>query len=89
MELGGDEQLNTIADAEKIRDELLKVVYGVWDHIKNGGDHGAENCELDWIGFLPGKRESRRFIGDYVLTANDLEASRQFEDVIAVYYIFR
>ncbi|KAF1300822.1 FAD-dependent oxidoreductase [Enterococcus sp. JM9B] len=83
LELGGDEQLNTIADAEKIRDELLKVVYGVWDHIKNGGDHGAENYELDWIGFLPGKRESRRFIGDYVLTANDLEASRQFEDVIA------
>lgn len=83
LELGGDEQLNTISDAEEIRDELLKVVYGVWDHIKNGGEHGAENYELDWIGFLPGKRESRRFVGDYILTANDLAASRNFEDVIA------
>lgn len=59
IELGGEQ--DSIHDTEKIRDELLKIAFGVWDHIKNQGDHGAENWELDWIGFLPGKRESRRY----------------------------
>lgn len=82
IELGGKD-LDTISDAEKLRDELLKAVYGVWDHIKNGGDHGAEQMDLEWVGFLPGKRESRRLIGDYVLTEQDIHVSRIFEDAVA------
>lgn len=70
MELGGEQ--DCIRDAEEIRDELLKVAFGVWDHIKNRGDHHAENWELEWVGFLPGKRESIRYIGDYVMTQNDV-----------------
>ena len=73
-EWGGE--LDTIKDNETIRDELLAIILGVWDHIKNGGDHGADNWALDWFGFLPGKRESRRFIGQYVLRQDDLTASR-------------
>lgn len=82
IELGGG-NYNTITDAETIRDELLQAVYGVWDHIKNGGDHGAENYELEWVGMLPGKRESRRFIGDYILSESDCYESRRFEDAVA------
>ncbi len=82
IELGGTE-LNTTRDGEVIRDELLKAVYGVWDHIKNGGDHGADNYALDWIGMLPGKRDSRRVLGDYVLNANDLFSARVFDDTVA------
>ncbi len=82
IEIGGD-QLEVIADGEEIRDELLKAVYGVWDHIKNGGQHQADNYALDWVGFLPGKRESRRIVGDYVLTEEDLVEGRCFEDAIA------
>ena len=52
IELGGMQ--NSIDDTEEIRDELLKIAFGVWDHMKNHGDHGAENWELEWIGFLPG-----------------------------------
>ena len=59
VEWGGT--LDTIKDNESIRDELLAIMLGIWDHIKNGGDHGADNWVLDWFGFLPGKRESRRF----------------------------
>ena len=74
---------DTIADGENIREELVKMLFGVWDHIKNGGDHGAENYALDWIGALPGKRESRRLKGDYVLTENDLTGGRRFDDAVA------
>lgn len=81
VELGGED--DSIADTEKIRDELLKIVYGLWDHIKNHGKHHAENWALDWIQFLPGKRESRRYIGDHVLTQNDVTAEGRFDDLVA------
>jgi hypothetical protein len=81
IELGGEQ--DSIHDTEEIRDELLKVAFGVWDHIKNHGDHGAENWVIDWIGFLPGKRESRRYVGDHIITENDIRAHGQFDDVVA------
>lgn len=82
IELGGG-KFDTIDDAEELREELLRVVYGMWDHIKNGGDHGAENFELEWVGMLPGKRESRRVLGDYVLCQRDCEGAARFEDAVA------
>ncbi len=81
IELGGEQ--DTIHDTEAIRDELLKVAFGVWDHIKNYGDHGADNWVLDWVGFLPGKRESRRYVGDYILTQNDVRTEGRFDDIVA------
>ncbi len=81
VEWGG--QLDTIKDNETIRDELLSLFLGIWDHIKNQGDHGAECWALEWFGFLPGKRESRRFVGLYTLNENDVLSSRPFEDAIA------
>ena len=81
VEWGGE--LDTLKDNETIRDELLAIVLGVWDHIKNDGDHGAANWALDWFGFLPGKRESRRFLGQYVLKEQDLTESVAFSDAIA------
>lgn len=82
IELGG-KTLHTIYDAEELRDELMKTVYGIWDHIKNGGDHGAENYKLEWVGALPGKRESRRLTGDYVLREQDLLTANPFDDAVA------
>ena len=82
IELGGRGR-DIISEGENIRDELLKVLYGVWDHIKNGGEHGADNLALDWIGFVPGKRESRRITGDYVLREEDLMENHLFKDAVA------
>ncbi|WP_309121091.1 FAD-dependent oxidoreductase [Paenibacillus sp.] len=82
VETGGT--IDTIKDNEAIRDELLAILLGVWDHIKNSGHHPeSETWALDWFGFLPGKRESRRFIGRHVLTQNDIERAVDFDDVIA------
>lgn len=82
IEFGG--MMDTIADNETIRDELLAIMLGVWDHIKNSGNHPeSDNWALDWFGFVPGKRESRRFIGKYLLTQADLEQAPHFDDVIA------
>ena len=82
MEVGGDRE-NMIHETEEIRDELMACVYGVWDHLKNGGDHGAENYDLLWVGMLPGVRESRRFEGDDMLTESDILANKRFDDTVA------
>ncbi len=82
IEVGGD-TADGIADTEACRDRLLAIAMGVWDHIKNTPGHHAENWELEWVGFLPGKRESRRYVGDYMLCAGDLAEGRAFEDSVA------
>ena len=81
IELGGDR--DSIADVEDVRHELLRIVFGVWDHIKNHGDHGAATWALDFVQFLPAKRESRRCLGDHILTQNDLLAGGRFRDTVA------
>ena len=81
VEWGGE--LDCIHQYQEIKDELTRVVYGIWDHLKNHGEHGAENFALIRIGHLLGKRESRRVEGDYMLTENDLVARRVFEDAVA------
>ncbi len=79
---GGDR--DTIHNQQRIRFELLSIVMGVWDYIKNSGDHPTSaNWALDWVGFLPGKRGSRRLVGDYILTQHDLERG-DIEDAVAI-----
>ncbi|MBQ7592143.1 MAG: FAD-dependent oxidoreductase [Clostridia bacterium] len=82
LELMGDGD-DIIPDYEKIRDDLYAYAYGIWDHIKNGGEHGAENYTLQWVGALPGMRESRRLMGDYVLSESDILDHRIFDDAVA------
>ena len=81
IELMGDTD-DIITDYENIRDDLVAALYGVWDHIKNGGDHGAENYALEWVGMLPGTRESRRLVGDYLLSESDIYDNRLFDDAV-------
>lgn len=82
IELMGDKE-DIITDYENIRDELVASLYGVWDHIKNGGEHGADNLALEWVGMLPGSRESRRFVGDYLLNETDILENKIFDDAVA------
>ncbi|MBN1343968.1 MAG: FAD-dependent oxidoreductase [Phycisphaerae bacterium] len=83
--VGDPNQLDTIRDAEEIRDHLFRVLYGVWDHCKNHPAHKARyaNYRLDWVGHVGGKRESRRLIGDVIMTEHDILAARAFPDQVA------
>ncbi|MGO4544064.1 FAD-dependent oxidoreductase [Paenibacillus sp. 2TAB23] len=81
IEWGGE--LDTVHDNERIRDELWSVIYGIWNYIKNSGQFDADNMTLEWVGSIPGKREYRRFLGDYMLNQNDIIAQEPFKDRIA------
>lgn len=82
VEHGG--RLDTVHDTERIKWELWRVVYGIWDYIKNSGKFPeAETMTLEWVGMIPGKRESRRFEGDYMLSQRDLIEQRTHPDAVA------
>ena len=82
LEWGG--ALDTIHDSETIKWELWKVAYGVWNHIKNSGLFPeADTLTLEWVGTIPGKRESRRFEGDHILTQQDIVEQRPHDDAVA------
>ena len=82
LEYGG--RLDTVHETETIKWELWKVAYGIWDYIKNSGRFPeAENLTLEWVGTIPGKRESRRFEGDYILTQQDLVEQREHSDAVS------
>lgn len=81
-ETGG--QLDTIADDHEIYQELLRQLYSVWDHIKNVAHaEEARNWELVWVSPKAGRRESRRFLGDHILTQTEVEAAVPFPDAVA------
>lgn len=82
IEWGG--ALDTIHDSETIKWELWKVAYGVWNHIKNSGQFPeAETMTLEWVGTIPGKRESRRFEGDHMLIQQDIVEQRLHDDAVS------
>ncbi|WP_165748694.1 FAD-dependent oxidoreductase [Cellulophaga sp. Z1A5H] len=82
VELGSEDDI--IADYEENRHKLMGYAYGVWDYVKNSGKFPeAENYALDWVCSLPGKRESRRFMGDYILSEGDMLGNKQFDDAVA------
>ena len=83
IEWGG--HIDPIRDNEQIRHELLSIVMGVWDYIKNSDEYPtAVNWALDWVGMMPGKRGGRRIVGDVMLTEHDLLQMRDWEDAVAI-----
>lgn len=63
-----------IRDAERIRDYGMLVAYSNWAFLKSKSAKRADYARrsLDWVAFVAGKRESRRLMGDHVLTQQDV-----------------
>ncbi len=64
---------HTVWDAEKIRDHNLRAIYGNWSYLKNHKKEKYANWKLNWVAYISGKRESRRLLGDHILTQQDLQ----------------
>ena len=64
---------NTVTDGENVTQEALANILGIWDYLKNSGDHPeSANMGLNWVGNVGCKREGRRFVGQYVQSQNDV-----------------
>lgn len=77
---------HTIHDNETIRFELTRHAYGVWDWMKNHDPVMKEKCRtwaLDFLGQVPGKRESRRVYGRHIFDENQIQARTRFPDEVA------
>ncbi len=63
-----------IKEAEYIRDYGLLVAYSNWAYAKNVAANKAKVAgkELKWVAYNAGRRETRRLMGDFILTENDL-----------------
>ncbi|MBX3176691.1 MAG: FAD-dependent oxidoreductase [Candidatus Hydrogenedentes bacterium] len=72
-----------IKDNNAIIHEAMRHLLGVWDHIKNGGDHGAENYGLEFVATWPYKRECRRILGDFILTQQHTQDPPLLDDNVA------
>lgn len=66
-------------EMEYVRDWNFRAMYGAWDALKNV-DKALPNHRLNWCAHILGKRESRRLLGDVVLTLSDLTSGKPFPD---------
>lgn len=71
-----------INETESIRDYGLIVVFSNWSYLKNhySDREKFRNESLRWVAYVGGKRESRRLVGDYILTENDLTGRNLLPD---------
>ncbi len=84
VELGGEG--DAIADNEMLRFELLSIILGVWDYIKNSGKYPeAENRAIDTISMVVGRRDTFRIVGEHIMTQHDIMGKwKDFDDAVAV-----
>ena len=82
LEYGGC--MDVVHDTEEIKWELWRIAYGIWDYLKNSGRFAeTANMTLEWIGVVPGKRESRRFEGSHILNQRDVVDQHRFDDAVS------
>ena len=71
-----------VDNLERVRDYGMLVVYSNWSYLKNRSKDRRryERQQLDWLAYVAGKRESRRLLGDYVLSEQDIVKNMPHED---------
>lgn len=77
-----DNNLDQVKDAERIRDHVLRAIFGCFSNAKQHPKNAT--WKLKWVAYVGGKRESRRLVGDYVYSMRDATERREFEDAVVV-----
>ncbi|KAE8422617.1 FAD dependent oxidoreductase [Aspergillus pseudocaelatus] len=77
------QSLDPYLNGEKIRDHLLRALYGTFYNVKTMEPGKYANLDFDWVSFTPAQGEYRRYKGDYVLNETDIRAHREFHDSVA------
>ena len=73
---------DAVEDGEWIRDNNFRAAYGTWDYYKNKATNRAAyaKADIEWMGYVTGKRDAKRIVGDYVLCEQDLTEHRTYPD---------
>ncbi len=71
---------HTVEEAESIRDHNLRAIYGNWSYLKNKKPEEYGQWSLDWVAHVAGKRESRRLMGDLILSGQDVMNGVEYPD---------
>ncbi|MGB3771174.1 MAG: FAD-dependent oxidoreductase [Rhodococcus sp. (in: high G+C Gram-positive bacteria)] len=74
--------LDPYTRGEDIRDHLLCAIYGTFANVKTLEPDMYANLALDWVAHVPAQGEFRRYLGDYVMTENDIREHRVFTDAV-------
>ncbi|KAJ9608983.1 hypothetical protein H2200_006754 [Cladophialophora chaetospira] len=72
--------LDPYTNGERIRDHLLRAIYGTFSNVKTLEPEKYANLALDWVAFVPATGEFRRYKGDYVLSEPDIRTHKAFRD---------
>ncbi|PKQ64266.1 pyridine nucleotide-disulfide oxidoreductase [Labilibaculum filiforme] len=75
----GFDNFDALTEAEEIRDHNFRAIYGNWSYLKNNLKEKYRNYKLDWVGFIGGKRESRRLMGDYIFSEMDRDHTNSIQ----------
>ncbi len=78
------QRLDPFQDAEMIRDHLFCAIYGTFATAKRLNPEKYARLELERVGHVPAGGESRRLMGDYILTENDIRSGKLFSDAVAL-----
>jgi len=72
-------EIDNALNAELVRDNYFRAVYGNWAYLKNASDKYAD-YRLDYLNHIAMKRESRRLLGDVIVNENDVHDHVSFPD---------
>ncbi|MEV4601092.1 FAD-dependent oxidoreductase [Amycolatopsis sp. NPDC049253] len=78
------QRLDPYTSGEHVRDHLLCALYGTLANIKDREPVTYANLEFDWVAHVTAKGEYRRYLGDYILTENDIRAHTSFDDGVVL-----
>ncbi|MGW0039131.1 FAD-dependent oxidoreductase [Gordonia sp. NPDC003376] len=74
--------LDPYTNGERIRDHLLRAVYGTLANIKAVEPDSFAHLEFDWVAHVSAKGEYRRYLGDHVLTETEIREHAVFPDAV-------